>query len=79
MQIKFKRNMNKYDRGLRAIVGSALLILGPVTEYITIDDLSGIIMGVLGSTALISAFFSYCILYEVTGFDTTRSSDESSK
>lgn len=78
MQIRFRRNMNKYDRGFRAVVGSALLILGPVTEYITTDDLSGIIMGVLGSTALISAFFSYCILYEVTGFDTTKRSDDTS-
>lgn len=69
--------MNKFDRGFRAIAGSTLLILGPVTEYITTDGLSGIIMGVLGTLALISAFFSYCILYEVTGFDTTKRSDES--
>jgi len=75
MMIKFKRNMNSLDRAARAVVGSTLLILGPGTEYITTDTTSGIIMGVLGSVALMSAFFSYCILYEVTGFDTMNKDD----
>ena len=75
MMIKFKRNMNNLDRAARAVIGSTLLILGPVTEYITTDTTSGIIMGVLGSVALMSAFFSYCILYEVTGFDTMNKDD----
>jgi len=77
MILEFRRNMNHWDRGLRAIAGSSLLILGPVTEYITSDSISVIIMGVLGSVALTSAIFSYCILYEVTGLNTINNSDES--
>lgn len=76
MQINFNRNMNTLDRGLRAVIGLSLLILGPVTEFITTDELSGALMGIVGSLALVSAFFSYCILYDVTGFNTIKSSDQ---
>lgn len=75
MLIKFRRNMSNLDRGLRSVVGLTLITLGPVTEFITSDSLSGILMGIVGSLALISAFFSYCILYDVTGFGTLKKSD----
>lgn len=77
MQIKFRRNMGKADRALRTVVGLTLLFLGPVTEFVTTDELSGMLMGMVGSLALISAFFSYCILYDVTGFDTMKQTDKS--
>jgi hypothetical protein len=32
-------------------------------------------MGIVGTLALVSAFFSYCILYDVTGFGTGRKAD----
>ena len=72
MRIKFRRNMSNLDRAIRTVVGVTLLTLGPVTEFITPDKLSSILMGVVGSLALISAFFSYCILYDITGFGTDR-------
>lgn len=69
--------MNILDRTIRAVIGSSLLIFGPVTEFITPDELSGVLMGLSGSVALISAFLSYCILYDVAGFDTTKNSNDS--
>jgi len=70
--VNFKPNMNTIDRITRAIVGTVLLFLGPVSEIITTDEISTFLMGAIGATALISSLFSYCILYEVTGFNTLK-------
>lgn len=77
MRITFRRNMGNLDRAIRAVVGVTLLTLGPVTKFITPDELSGILLGIVGSLALVSALLSYCILYEVTGFGTDSRSDRS--
>lgn len=69
--------MGNLDRAIRTIVGVTLLTLGPVTEFITPDTLSSVLLGIVGTLALVSAFFSYCILYDVTGFGTDRKSDQS--
>ncbi len=74
MPLKVKRNMNNIDRGIRAVVGTSLLLLGPLTDFFTTDTLSEVILGVLGTTAVLSAVFAHCFLYKVTGFDTTRQS-----
>lgn len=66
----FKRNMSIVDRLVRVTVGSSLLIIGPLTDLVKTDMMSNIILGVLGTTAVLSGLFAYCILYEVTGFDT---------
>ncbi|MDH5324489.1 MAG: DUF2892 domain-containing protein [Gammaproteobacteria bacterium] len=68
--IKFRRNMNSLDRLFRATVGATLLAIGPVFQLLTNDMLSLAILGVIGSVAVLSAVFSYCFLYEVTGFST---------
>jgi hypothetical protein len=75
MKIEFRKNMSNLDRAIRTVVGVTLLTLGPVTELITPDRLSSVLMGIVGTLALVSAFFSYCILYDVTGFGTGRKSD----
>jgi hypothetical protein len=72
MKLAFKRNMSPLDRAIRMVVGLTLLIIGPVTQAITPDKLSNILFGIVGTLALVSAFFAYCVLYEVTGFGTGR-------
>ena len=72
MKITFKRNMGTLDRAIRTVVGLTLLTIGPVTQAITPDKLSNILMGIVGTMALVSAFFAYCILYDVTGFGTGK-------
>jgi hypothetical protein len=76
MQIKFRRNMGALDRAIRTAVGLTLLTLGPMAEIITSDLLSAILLGLVGTLALVSAFFAYCILYDITGFGTDRKPDE---
>ena len=72
MKVSFKRNMSNLDRAFRAIIGLTLLTLGPVSGFITTDGLSTLILGIIGTIAVTSALFSYCLLYEVTGFCTLK-------
>ena len=67
---KLKRNMGTIDRTIRLVVGSGLLIVGPATDFIELATVLEIILGVLGTTAILSAIFSYCFLYEFTGSNT---------
>ncbi len=70
--IRFSRNMNHVDRSIRIIVGTSLLLIGPLTDIIGTDTISNIILGVLGATAVLSGVFAYCFLYDITGFNTRR-------
>ncbi len=70
--LKFNRNMNIVDRSIRILVGSSLLIVGPLSNLVDTDMMSNIILGTLGTTAILSGTFAYCVLYELTGFDTRR-------
>ena len=70
--LKFKSNMSSVDRITRIVVGSTLLTFGPLTNILETDTLSDIILGVLGTTAVLSGVFAYCFLYEITGFNTCR-------
>jgi len=70
--IKFSRNMSITDRSIRIFVGTSLLLIGPLTNIIDTDTISNIILGVLGATAVLSGTFAYCILYDITGFNTGR-------
>ena len=67
---KLKSNMGTMDRIVRTLVGTTLLVIGPLTDLVTTDMLSNVILGGMGAVALLSAVFSYCFLYVVTGFDT---------
>ena len=68
---KIERNMGMLDRTARTLAGSSLLIIGPFTDLVKTDMLSNVILTGMAAVALLSAVFSYCIFYEVTGFDTT--------
>ena len=70
--IKFSRNMSHVDRSIRIIVGTTLLLIGPLTNIIDTDMISNIILGILGATAVLSGIFAYCFLYDITGFNTRR-------
>ena len=68
--IKLKSNMGTMDRVARTMAGSTLLVIGPLTDLVPTDMMSNIILSSMATVALLSAVFSYCVLYEVTGFDT---------
>ncbi len=64
--------MSNPDRAIRMAVGLTLLTLGPIGKVVATDTLSTVLMGIVGTLALVSAIFSYCVLYEVTGFGTGK-------
>ena len=68
---KLKSNMGKVDRSLRFLAGSSLLIIGPFSDLVSTDMFSNVILSCMAAVALTSAALSYCVLYQVTGFDTT--------
>ena len=69
---KINRNMGTIDRSIRIVVGSSLLLFGPLTNLVETDLMSNIILGTLGTTAVLSGTFAYCVLYELTGFNSCR-------
>ena len=68
---KIKRNMGTSDRIMRILVGSTLLIIGPFSDLVKTDTFSNVILSSMAAVAITSAVFSYCALYDATGFDTS--------
>ena len=68
--IKFKKNMGILDRSLRLLAGSTLLAVGPLTDLVSTDTFSNVILSCMAFVAISSALLSYCVLYQLTGFDT---------
>ena len=68
--IKIKTNMGTIDRTMRFIAGSTLLLVGPLTNLIPTDAFSNVILSCMAMVAISSAALSYCVLYDLTGFDT---------
>ena len=68
--IKIKTNMGIIDRSIRFITGGALLLVGPLTDLLPTDTFSNVILICMAMVAISSAAVSYCVLYELTGFDT---------
>lgn len=70
--LKFKRNMGNLDRSIRVLVGLTLWVIGPATNLVVLDNLLEMTFALIGTFAILSAVFSYCLLYEFTGSDTSR-------
>lgn len=76
--LKLKSNMGNLDRIIRIIVGITLLILGPLTEILEITIIAKIFMSFVGVFALLSAIFSYCVIYDMANINTLgKKHDES--
>ena len=68
--LKFERNMGKLDRSIRMIIGTALLLIGPLVNPFELPTILVVAITIPGVMAILSAIFSYCILYEFTGSNT---------
>jgi hypothetical protein len=69
---KFRCNMSLADRIIRIIIGISLFLIGPLTNLVETDMTSNILLGIVGTIALISGATAYCFLYDITGFNTLR-------
>lgn len=70
--MKLPRNMSDLDRAVRATVGVSLFYLGPLSDVLTADPMSDLLLAGVGALALVSAATGYCPLYQVCGFCTYR-------
>ena len=70
--MKLKRNMNDIDRVFRGFMGLGLLYLGPGTDLLTSDFMSGALLGVVGGFTLFSAITAHCSIYNIAGFGTYK-------
>lgn len=69
----FKRNMGNIDRGIRISVGLVILFVGPIGQFMDLTTASDILLGILGFFALLSGLSGYCMFYDWTGSNTTKS------
>lgn len=70
--MKLKRNMGPADQVFRGAMGLGLIYLGPVSNILTADFLSGVLLALVGALTVISAASGYCPLYHIAGFCTYK-------
>lgn len=71
--MQFKRNMCLPDQVFRILMGLALIYLGPLSDIVTSDTLSSIILSTVGIMIIISSLIGWCPFYHVAGFNTYKS------
>lgn len=68
--LKIKTNMGVIDRAIRFTIGGTLLLVGPLTDLISTDTFSNVLLSCMAVISISSAVLSYCALYDLTGFNT---------
>lgn len=75
--MKLIRNMGPVDQVLRIAMGAALIYLGPASNILTTDPMSGFLMAAVGVYIIVSSAIGYCPFYHWAGFCTYKpKSDE---
>lgn len=77
--MKLKRNMGPVDQILRAAMGIGLIYIGPFSNILTSDFMSGILLALVGALTIISAASGYCPLYHIAGFCTYKPKDNTAQ
>lgn len=64
--------MGVADRWLRSAMGLGLIYLGPFSDVLTSDPMSGALLAMVGVLTVGSAAIGYCPLYHIAGVCTYR-------
>lgn len=67
----FKGNEGTLDRGLRVVVGVAMVVAG----FFFIGGTIGLIVGIVGFVPIVTGALGFCPLYRLFGFSTCPVSD----
>ena len=70
--MKLNRNMGSVDQVFRTIMGLALIYIGPLSDALTTDFISGLLLASVGVMIVVSSFIGFCPLYHVAGFNTYK-------
>lgn len=66
------RNMGPVDQVLRTLMGVICMYLGPFSDGLTTDFISGLLLALVGLLVIISSFVGFCPLYHAAGFNTYK-------
>jgi len=65
--------MGIHDQIFRVLMGLMLIYIGPVSDVLTTDTLSAILLSVVGVMIIISSLIGWCPVYHMAGFNTNKS------
>ena len=66
------RNMGPVDQLLRILMGLFCLYLGPFSDWLTSDYVSGLLLAFVGLLVIISSLTGFCPFYHAAGINTYR-------
>ncbi len=66
------RNMGPIDQVFRTLMGVACMYLGPFSDWLTSDFISGVLLALVGLLVIISSLAGFCPFYYAAGFNTYR-------
>lgn len=71
-----KRNMGFADQVFRTLMGLALIYLGPLSDVLTNDDMSAILLSIVAVMIIVSSLIGWCPFYHLAGFNTHKPADK---
>lgn len=71
-KFKIKRNMGFPDQVFRTCMGIAFIYFGPLSDVLTSDYMSSLLLAIIGVMTIVSSLFGFCPLYFVAGFNTYK-------
>jgi len=74
--MKLKRNMCRFDRLVRLLIGAACIYIGFVETGIINQALVNALVGIFGVMNLIAAAVAFCPVYHAAGISTLRKGPE---
>ncbi len=69
----FDRNMGLVDQVFRTLMGLSLIYIGPLSDVITNDTMSSILLSSVGIMIIVSSLIGWCPFYHLAGFNTYKS------
>lgn len=66
------RNMGPVDQVFRTLMGIVCIYLGPLSDWLTSDFVSGLLLALVGLLVIVSSLIGFCPFYHAAGFNTYR-------
>lgn len=72
--MNLKRNMGPIDQVFRTIMGAGFIYIGPISDILTTDFLSSVLLSLVGGMIIVSSLIGWCPVYHMAGFNTNNPS-----
>jgi len=74
--LSFRKNIGRLDQIIRAGISLLLIYIGFIETSILNDELSSMVLGIIGCMSLFVALIRICPLYSACGIDTNPQQQE---